>query len=115
MYRKCQGLSGGSGVYLLHFAPAYKHAKHYMGYADDIARRFAEHQAGRGARLTQVAVEAGCELILARVWNGVDRGEERRLKNTKSMPHYCPICCGRETERQVRLSFTMDEVIEIDF
>lgn len=101
-----------SGVYLLHFAPSYKHARHYVGYADDIERRVAEHAAGVGARLTQVAVEAGCDLILARTWDGADRTEERRLKNTKSIPHYCPICCGREN---VRLSFTMDDVTELDF
>lgn len=104
-----------SGVYLLHFAPAYKHARHYLGYADDIARRVAEHQAGAGARLTQVAVEAGAELILARTWEGADRNVERRLKNTRSVPSYCPICCGRTNEYQVRLSFCMDEVPELEY
>ncbi|MCE7982518.1 MAG: endonuclease [Caldilinea sp. CFX5] len=103
------------GVYLLHLSPAYKHARHYIGYADDIERRLAEHQSGTGARLTQVAIDAGSELILARTWPGADRTFERRLKNLKNAPCYCPICCGRTTERTVRLSFTMDEITELEF
>lgn len=32
------------GLYLLHFAPPYKHARHYLGYADDIAARVRTHR-----------------------------------------------------------------------
>ncbi len=74
------------GVYLLHFSPAYKHAKHYTGYADDIERRVAEHQAGHGARLCEVVVEAGCEITLVRTWPDQDRTFERRLKNQHNAP-----------------------------
>lgn len=34
------------GVYLLHFEPRYKHAGHYLGYAEDIERRVDEHRRG---------------------------------------------------------------------
>jgi len=54
------------GVYLIHFSPAYKHAKHYIGYADDIGKRLAEQQAGTGARLCQVVVAAGLRRELSR-------------------------------------------------
>lgn len=81
-----------SGVYLIHIDPAYEHAKHYLGYADDVDARLAKHEAGRGARLTQVVRAAGHKLILARVWSGADRNFERKLKNQKNAPRLCPIC-----------------------
>ena len=84
----------GRGVYLLHFEPSYQHAAHYLGFAEDIERRVAEHRKGTGARLTQVAVEAGCALHLARVWPGADRNLERRLKRWHSGTRLCPICTG---------------------
>lgn len=94
------------GVYLLHFSPAYKHAKHYIGYADDIDRRVSAHRCGVAARLTQVAVAAGCTLFLARVWEGGDRTLERRLKKGKNAPKLCPIC---------GLGFGLDDVEVLEF
>ncbi|HZQ06544.1 MAG TPA: endonuclease [Anaerolineae bacterium] len=81
-------------VYLIHFRPRYKQAGHYLGYADDFRARFAEHLKGNGARLTQVAVESGIALELARVWKG-DRKLERRLKRHKHSPLLCPRCNPR--------------------
>lgn len=92
-----------TGVYLIHFAPSYKHARHYLGWAEDVDRRLAEHQSGAGARLTQVAVDAGCRLILVRVWEEGDRTLERKLKNRHDAPALCPICTGA-------LDFTLDDV-----
>jgi predicted GIY-YIG superfamily endonuclease len=89
------------GVYLLHISPAYKHAKHYCGYADDIAARLRNHLAGRGARLVQVAIAAGCTVHLVRVWAGQDRTFERRIKNRKNAPCLCPVCRGEQTLAQV--------------
>lgn len=83
-----------TGVYLLHFEPPYKHARHYTGYAADIAPRIEAHAHGQGARLTAVAVEAGCTLVLARVWPDGDRSLERRIKRRKEAPRLCPICQG---------------------
>ena len=78
-------------VYLLHFSRPYRHARHYLGYTDDLDRRLEDHQAGTGARLMEVIVEAGIEFTVARVWEG-DRSLERRLKNQKNSPRLCPIC-----------------------
>jgi predicted GIY-YIG superfamily endonuclease len=77
--------------YLLHFSRPYKHARHYLGSAKDLFQRLQEHDAGRGARLTQVVREAGIDLYLARTWNG-DRKMERRLKRQHNGPRLCPIC-----------------------
>lgn len=83
-----------TGIYLIHFGPAYKHAKHYLGYADDIEPRVHTHLLGRGARLTQVAREAGITLVLVRIWEGADRTTERKFKNRSHVPRLCPICKG---------------------
>jgi predicted GIY-YIG superfamily endonuclease len=96
------------GVYLIHFEPAYKHARHYLGYADDIAARLALHRAGQGARLTQVAADAGCKIRLVKVWPGADRHFERKLKNRKESPRLCPICNGQ-------LDFSLDNLSELEF
>jgi predicted GIY-YIG superfamily endonuclease len=79
-------------IYLLHLTPGpYRHARHYLGSADNLRQRLREHAAGRGARLTQVVREAGIGWVLARTWRG-SRTDERRLKQTKAVPRLCPIC-----------------------
>lgn len=81
-------------VYLIHFerpiSPQHT-TQHYTGYADDWHRRLAEHRAGQGARLTQVAVERGISFDVVAVWAG-DRGYERRIKQLKAATRLCPIC-----------------------
>jgi hypothetical protein len=84
-----------TGIYLIHFIPAFKHAKHYLGFADDIEPRIYAHLHGRGARLTQVARDAGCTLLLVRIWEGADRKTERKFKNHSHVPLLCPICQGK--------------------
>lgn len=79
-------------IYLLHFDPAYKHAKHYLGYADDVMPRVNAHLHGRGARLTQVAKDAGVTMLLVRVWEDGTRTMERKLKRRSHVPALCPIC-----------------------
>lgn len=78
-------------VYLLHFDRRFKHAGHYLGYAEDLDRRLASHRAGNGARLLQVVAQAGIGFTLARTWDG-NRALERRLKNRKEAPRLCPLC-----------------------
>lgn len=98
-------------VYLIHFDPPYKHAKHYLGFAEDVLPRVWAHQTGHGARLTQVAVDHGCNLVLARVWEDGDRKLERKLKRRKNAPKLCPIC-GAELSA---LDFTIDDVDPLEF
>jgi predicted GIY-YIG superfamily endonuclease len=77
--------------YLIHFSEPYKHAKHYLGSAEDVYARLQQHRAGQAARLTQVVVEAGIGLELVRTWPG-GRTLERRLKRQHNSPRLCPIC-----------------------
>jgi hypothetical protein len=57
-------------VYLLHFERPYKHARHYLGFAQDLERRLELHRAGRGARLVEVIAQAGIGFQLARTLGG---------------------------------------------
>ncbi len=84
------GASAGT-VYLIHLATPMAHAKHYIGYAQDVLARLAEHRAGTGARLLAVAGQRGIGFELVRMWPG-DRTFERKMKNRKNAPRYCPIC-----------------------
>jgi predicted GIY-YIG superfamily endonuclease len=86
-------------VYLLHFrqpiAPGKHTCQHYMGSAQDLMQRLAEHRTGQGARLCQVAIQRGIDWELARVWEAPaaeGRKLERKLKNQKRGPKLCPIC-----------------------
>ena len=78
-------------VYLLHFDEPYRHAKHYIGFTEDLDRRLVEHQTGAGARLIEVIINAGRSFTLARTWPG-DRTLERRLHRRKASPRLCPLC-----------------------
>lgn len=78
-------------VYLIHFDTPYKHARHYLGYAEDLAERIERHRKGNGSRLMQVIGAAGIAWQLVRVWPG-DRKLERQLKNQKNAPRLCPVC-----------------------
>ncbi len=87
-------------VYLLHFIEPYRHAKHYLGVADDLSARLAQHRAGTGARLTQVVREAGISWVVARTWRG-GRRLEHKLKGYHSGVRLCPICQGKITIEEV--------------
>lgn len=76
-------------VYLLHFDRPIS-----PDHSRSLAERLADHAAGRGARLTQVARERGIGWQCVKTWEGT-RGDERRFKNRKQAPRYCPICNGR--------------------
>jgi len=79
-------------VYLLHFERAYRHARHYVGYTEDLEARLAAHRAGHGARLLEVIDEAGIGWELARLWPDGDRDLERRIKRAGHTPRLCPTC-----------------------
>lgn len=79
-------------VYLLHFSEKYRHAGHYIGFANDVEGRINHHRNGTGARLTQVVTDFGIQLQVARIWQDGDRAFERKLKNCKHAARYCPIC-----------------------
>lgn len=85
-------------IYLLHFSEPIspKHTtQHYLGYADSLEARIGHHRRGTSkVRLIDVARERGIDFVVARVWEDGDRAMERRIKNSKNLPRYCPICRG---------------------
>ena len=88
-------------VYTLHFDPPYpphaqegaQVARHYTGWARDLAARLADHAAGRGARLTQVQLAAGGTWRLASAEPGTRDLEARRKE--RGATRRCKICRGQ--------------------
>jgi hypothetical protein len=79
-------------VYLLHFDRSYRHARHYIGFTQNLEQRLEEHRAGRGSPLIAAAIADGIDFQLAAIWDG-DRHDERRLHGQKnSRARLCPIC-----------------------
>jgi predicted GIY-YIG superfamily endonuclease len=80
-------------VYVLHFLRPYKHARHYVGWTGlPLAERLQRHANGNGARLIQVIQDAGISWKLARTYEDVDQGFEKRMKKRGGASRYCPIC-----------------------
>ena len=98
----------GGSVYLLHFEPGLpvtgnRVARHYLGFAErDIDARIAQHLRRQGSPLVAAVIAAGGSVTLERVWTGVDRGFERRLKRRHETPRLCPRCTrdGRTAGRE---------------
>ncbi len=89
-------------VYLLHFVRKIGNqdnprgmAQHYIGFAEhDLAARLERHHAGNGSRIMAAVAKAGIPWVLARVWEGASRSDERALKAQKHAARYCPYCRG---------------------
>jgi predicted GIY-YIG superfamily endonuclease len=105
-------------IYLLHFsapiAPGRHTCQHYLGSAEDLAVRLAQHRAGSGARLCAVALERGIDFKLARTWSG-DRKLEKQLKRRHASNRLCPVCNGQAQQLDLFLEFTLDDVEELAF
>jgi hypothetical protein len=60
------------------------------------------HKNGLGAKLCKVAIESGCTLIVAQVWEfdteKEAREKEKSLKRAKNAPKVCPICKKRKEQ-----------------
>ena len=82
-------------VYLIHFEQPYKHARHYLGYSDNLAARIAAHEHGNGARLMSVISRNDIRWVVARVWPNGGPDLERKLKRHHGSCDLCPICAGR--------------------
>lgn len=74
-------------------------AGHYLGWADDVAARMAEHRAGRGARILAACVRQGIGFDVVRTWADVDRTFERRIKRQHNAWRLCPRCGTRRRGR----------------
>jgi hypothetical protein len=92
-------------VYLVHLIPAYRHARHYLGFAErsGLLKRLREHATSdhQGARLLRVALAAGGDFELTRLWLG-SRKLERQYKQRKAAPRLlCPVCPTRPHTRRL--------------
>lgn len=88
-------MTGHLGViYMLHFHQPYRHARHYVGWTDDLLDRLDAHARGHGARLIAVITQAGIGFTLVRVCEGT-RSTERAIKNAGGAVRYCPACTTR--------------------
>lgn len=84
-----------SGTYLLHFDTPYPNGRkprHYLGWAQSLRRRVAEHRDGTGACLMQACKKEGISFTVAAYWIGETRTDERRRKKRKRLRDFCPIC-----------------------
>jgi predicted GIY-YIG superfamily endonuclease len=90
-------------IYLLHFTTAYRHAKHYIGFATagHLDARLAEHKNGTGARLMQVIAQAGISFTLARTWEG-SRTRERQIKRQGGASRCCPLCRALRNREEIK-------------
>ena len=79
-------------VYLIHFETNYHHARHYLGWTNNVERRVTEHKNNMGARLLEVINEAGIAWEVVRIWHDGDRTLERRLKDRHKASQLCPVC-----------------------
>lgn len=82
--------------YLLHFEKPYKHARHYLGWTNDLESRMNAHLEGTGARLLEVITENGIGFSLVRTWPDTTLNDERKLKSMKKNVKLCPLCTPRE-------------------
>jgi hypothetical protein len=64
-------------------------AEHYLGISDDVPARLTEHETGRGAVVTGHVRKAGIGWELVRIWEDINRDEERRLKENPA-GRWCP-------------------------
>lgn len=90
-------------VYLLCFDKKFKHAKHYIGFAENqrtFEMRMKHHKKGSGSKLMAAIAKAGIGFTVARTWPDGDRNFERKLKNRKEGPRLCPHCQAEAKARR---------------
>lgn len=80
-------------VYLLCFSEPLHHARHYLGWTNDLAARLRCHAKGDRKKcvLTHVIATKGITFKLVRTWRG-PISEEKRLKRRKNNAKLCPAC-----------------------
>lgn len=79
-------------VYLLCFNKPFKHARHYLGWTEDLPSRLERHASGNGAKIVAAAQAAGVGWTLVRTWLDKTRYFERKLKSQNNGPRLCPRC-----------------------
>jgi predicted GIY-YIG superfamily endonuclease len=94
-------------LYLLHFDPRYRHAGHYLGYTEDLPKRFAMHLQGKGSPLVKAAVNHGSRIILVRIWAEDGNAEQEIKRVVRSGVRLCPVCNDRAALRMTAYKSVM--------
>jgi predicted GIY-YIG superfamily endonuclease len=87
-------------VYIIHLARPLRGSKsrHYVGFSTQVEKRLWHHRKGTGSHFLREANRQGIPYALVVVFRGTKR-DERKLKNRKNTPLYCP-CCNPCNPRQ---------------
>lgn len=68
-------------IYLVHFDRPLHHARHYLGWSENVDSRIVRHEAGRGSRIMRAVVQAGIDF---RVCILVSRNARRRAEDEEA-------------------------------
>lgn len=87
-------------AYLVHLHQPFGHARHYLGFSEQVSLRLWHHEHGRGSNLLRHARAAGSTWSLVRLWPGASRSDERALHNRGGASRLCPLCvsAGRRVD-----------------
>jgi hypothetical protein len=98
------------GCYLIRLDQPYFHARHYVGFSNDIPRRVEAHRKGQGSPLLAAVLAAGIDFRVVRVWPGADRRFERELHNRHGS-RLCsePACVSAQQERRRQLRLPLSD------
>lgn len=85
-------------IYLIHFTELVFGDRHYVGKTsqDRLHHRMQEHQNGRAALATKMAVERGVTMSLAALILTPDPRTELRLQDSAVQAALCSVCHGIE-------------------
>jgi hypothetical protein len=89
-------------LYLLHSTVAIggngsAGARHYVGYCREGTElnRLEQHRKRKSkSKLVHAFLDRGGELLLARIWRGATREDERWVKKNGHLARFCPLCLG---------------------
>ncbi len=86
-----QDIPPGSKVYLIHLDKPLHHARHYVGFSEDLPGRIQKHHNGQGAAFMKAIAKEQISWHVSRIWDG-DRTFERMVKDQHNASHLCPTC-----------------------
>ncbi len=98
----------GSKVYLIHLDTPLKHARHYLGYSENLPKRLQQHRTGRGAAFMKAISKEGITWHVSRIWDG-NYELEQMLKRQHNASHLCPTCI-QEWVYKKTLSIEVDPI-----
>lgn len=98
----------GKKVYLIHLETPLKHARHYLGFSENLPGRVQKHRSGQGATFMRAIAKEGISWHVSRIWEG-NQEFERILKNQHNAPRLCPTCIQKRIFERT-LSIEVDPV-----